>query len=133
VCVCVLGPQLSGQASAGFVGSIGDVQLCGGVWVSFVRHVQTCLDVGRWPMQLLQYAHCLSCCSTSTMVPCLYCLAHCSTGTHGCVRVCTACRYPGNVNLSFAYVEGESLIMGLKVGGLLLLWVLGGGVLACFD
>jgi hypothetical protein len=26
------------------------------------------------------------------------------------------CRYPGNVNLSFAYVEGESLIMGLKVG-----------------
>lgn len=23
-------------------------------------------------------------------------------------------RYPGNVNLSFAYVEGESLIMGLK-------------------
>jgi hypothetical protein len=24
-------------------------------------------------------------------------------------------RYPGNVNLSFAYVEGESLIMGLKV------------------
>jgi cysteine desulfurase len=25
-------------------------------------------------------------------------------------------RYPGNVNLSFAYVEGESLIMGLKVG-----------------
>jgi cysteine desulfurase len=27
-------------------------------------------------------------------------------------------RYPGNVNLSFAYVEGESLIMGLKVGQL---------------
>jgi cysteine desulfurase len=26
-------------------------------------------------------------------------------------------RYPGNVNLSFAYVEGESLIMGLKVWG----------------
>lgn len=25
-----------------------------------------------------------------------------------------AMRYPGNVNLSFAYVEGESLIMGLK-------------------
>jgi hypothetical protein len=25
-------------------------------------------------------------------------------------------RYPGNVNLSFAYVEGESLLMGLKVG-----------------
>lgn len=25
-------------------------------------------------------------------------------------------RYPGNINLSFAYVEGESLIMGLKVG-----------------
>ncbi len=25
-------------------------------------------------------------------------------------------RYPGNFNLSFAYVEGESLIMGLKVG-----------------
>eukprot|EP00775_Hariotina_reticulata_P004897 gene4897-5142_t len=25
-------------------------------------------------------------------------------------------RYPGNVNLSFAYVEGESLIMGLKEG-----------------
>ncbi len=24
-------------------------------------------------------------------------------------------RYPGNLNLSFAYVEGESLIMGLKV------------------
>lgn len=24
-------------------------------------------------------------------------------------------RYPGNVNLSFAYVEGESLLMGLKV------------------
>lgn len=24
-------------------------------------------------------------------------------------------RYPGNINLSFAYVEGESLIMGLKV------------------
>eukprot|EP00955_Chlamydomonas_euryale_P016341 174670-Chlamydomonas_euryale.AAC.1 len=24
-------------------------------------------------------------------------------------------RYPGNVNMSFAYVEGESLIMGLKV------------------
>lgn len=23
-------------------------------------------------------------------------------------------RYPGNVNLSFAYVEGESLLMGLK-------------------
>ena len=25
-------------------------------------------------------------------------------------------RYIGNLNLSFAYVEGESLIMGLKVG-----------------
>lgn len=25
-------------------------------------------------------------------------------------------RYWGNVNLSFAFVEGESLIMGLKVG-----------------
>jgi hypothetical protein len=25
-------------------------------------------------------------------------------------------RYWGNVNLSFAYVEGESLLMGLKVG-----------------
>ena len=24
-------------------------------------------------------------------------------------------RYPGNMNMSFAYVEGESLIMGLKV------------------
>lgn len=24
-------------------------------------------------------------------------------------------RYAGNMNLSFAYVEGESLIMGLKV------------------
>jgi cysteine desulfurase len=24
-------------------------------------------------------------------------------------------RYPGNLNISFAYVEGESLIMGLKV------------------
>jgi cysteine desulfurase len=23
-------------------------------------------------------------------------------------------RYPGNLNMSFAYVEGESLIMGLK-------------------
>ena len=23
-------------------------------------------------------------------------------------------RYPGNVNMSFAYVEGESLLMGLK-------------------
>ncbi|KAB2606784.1 cysteine desulfurase 1 [Pyrus ussuriensis x Pyrus communis] len=23
-------------------------------------------------------------------------------------------RYPGNLNLSFAYVEGESLLMGLK-------------------
>jgi hypothetical protein len=27
-----------------------------------------------------------------------------------------AARYWGNVNLSFAYVEGESLLMGLKVG-----------------
>ena len=27
-----------------------------------------------------------------------------------------ASRYWGNVNLSFAYVEGESLLMGLKVG-----------------
>jgi len=27
-------------------------------------------------------------------------------------------RYPGNVNMSFAYVEGESLIMGLKVRGM---------------
>lgn len=26
-------------------------------------------------------------------------------------------RYIGNLNLSFAYVEGESLIMGLKVSG----------------
>lgn len=26
-------------------------------------------------------------------------------------------RYAGNLNLSFAYVEGESLIMGLKVRG----------------
>ena len=25
-------------------------------------------------------------------------------------------RYPGNLNLSFAYVEGESLLMALKVG-----------------
>ena len=25
-------------------------------------------------------------------------------------------RYAGNMNMSFAYVEGESLIMGLKVG-----------------
>jgi cysteine sulfinate desulfinase/cysteine desulfurase-like protein len=25
-------------------------------------------------------------------------------------------RYPGNINLSFAYVEGESLLMGLKAG-----------------
>ena len=28
-------------------------------------------------------------------------------------------RYPGNLNLSFAYVEGESLLMALKVGALL--------------
>lgn len=27
-------------------------------------------------------------------------------------------RYPGNLNMSFAYVEGESLIMGLKVRAL---------------
>lgn len=27
-------------------------------------------------------------------------------------------RYIGNLNLSFAYVEGESLLMGLKVGPL---------------
>lgn len=27
-------------------------------------------------------------------------------------------RYIGNLNLSFAYVEGESLLMGLKVGTL---------------
>ena len=26
-------------------------------------------------------------------------------------------RYAGNMNMSFAYVEGESLIMGLKVRG----------------
>lgn len=26
-------------------------------------------------------------------------------------------RYPGNLNMSFACVEGESLIMGLKVRG----------------
>lgn len=32
-----------------------------------------------------------------------------------CAVLCCVCRYPGNVNLSFAYVEGESLIMGLKV------------------
>ena len=28
-------------------------------------------------------------------------------------------RYIGNLNLSFAYVEGESLLMGLKVGTLM--------------
>ncbi len=33
-------------------------------------------------------------------------------------------RYPGNLNMSFAYVEGESLIMGLKVRTLLLLSLL---------
>ena len=33
-------------------------------------------------------------------------------------------RYVGNMNLSFSYVEGESLIMGLKVGMLSFLWCL---------
>ena len=33
-------------------------------------------------------------------------------------------RYWGNINLSFAYVEGESLLMGLKVGGALVLFFL---------
>ena len=31
-------------------------------------------------------------------------------------------RYVGNMNLSFSYVEGESLIMGLKVSMLSFLW-----------
>ena len=26
----------------------------------------------------------------------------------------TVCRYPGNVNMSFAFVEGESLVMAIK-------------------
>ena len=35
-------------------------------------------------------------------------------------------RYPGNLNMSFAYVEGESLIMGLKVRAVMC-WGLGFG------
>ena len=37
-------------------------------------------------------------------------------------------RYVGNLNLSFSWVEGESLIMGLKV---YLAWLLGLCVLQC--
>jgi cysteine desulfurase len=32
-------------------------------------------------------------------------------------------RYPGNMNMSFAYVEGESLIMGLKVSPEIMRWL----------
>jgi cysteine desulfurase len=37
-----------------------------------------------------------------------------ATAASGLGRVRAATRYPGCVNLSFAYVEGESLLMGLK-------------------
>lgn len=41
-------------------------------------------------------------------------LCTCIGFEHADALIPLVCRYPGNVNLSFAYVEGESLIMGLK-------------------
>ena len=37
---------------------------------------------------------------------------------HCVVNGSTDSRYPGNINISFAFVEGESLLMALKVPGL---------------